>query len=202
MALSETDIANWALDLLGETPITDLSAPVERAEALLRAWPGVRDRLLRRHVFHFAKRRKSLAASAAAPAFGFAYAYAIDADVTRVLQVGDFYPAAVLDDYVGAPTESWTIEDGSILTDLVAPLPVIWVVSSTPVGNWDSCFARLMACDLADRASTRLTSSESIKARINAERREAMSDAIRSNAVELPPRQIADGSWLASRLTA
>ena len=201
MALSETDIANWALDLIGETPITDLNASVERAEDLLRAWPSTRDRLLRRHVFHFAKRRKKIAAAASTPSFGYAYAYAIDADVARVLMVGDSYPAAVLSDYVGAPTETWTIEDGHILTDLVAPLPVIWTVNSTPVGAWDPCFARLMACDLADRVAVRITASESIKTRIAAERREAVSEAVRSNAIELPPRQIADGSWLATRST-
>lgn len=196
---SQNEIANHALDLLGETSITDINDSVERAERLLGAWEATRDRSLRSHIWSFSLERVSLAADASAPEWGFDYQYTLDGDVVRVVQVNDYWPPAVLSDYVNSDTAPFRIEARKILTDYAAPLKVRWAVNSIDVGQWDACFAVVMACNLADRISTRATGSETIKARIKEERRQALLEALRANALEQPPTMINDGSWIASR---
>lgn len=199
---SQNEIANWALDLVGETAITDITDAVEPAERLLAAWGPTRDQALREKLWRFSIARASLSALAAAPTWGFDLQYQINGDVVRVVQVDQYFPPPVTSDYVDSDTAPFLIEGDKILTDITAPLKVRWVVNSVDVGLWDACFARVMACDLADRISTRVTASESIKARIKAERMDALSAAQRANALETPPRFMSDGTWIAARFMA
>ncbi|MGE0533146.1 MAG: hypothetical protein AB7P35_17695 [Hyphomonadaceae bacterium] len=196
---SQNEIANHALDLLGETSIDDINDTTERAERLLAAWEATRDRALRAHWWNFAIKREALAADATAPAWGFTKAYTIDGDVVRVIQVDQYFPGPVLSDFVGADTSPYRIENGKIITDIAAPLKVRWIVNSIDVGMWDPLFAVVMACNLADRLSTRVTGSENIKLRIKEERRMAIVEAVRTNAIEQPPAHIGDNSWMAAR---
>ncbi len=197
---SQNSIANHALDLVGETAIDDISDAVEPAERLAAMWDDTRDAALRARLWRFSIARDSLAADSETPAWGFSYQYTIAGGVVRVIQVDQYYNALGLSDFVNADTAPYRIEGGKILTDLPAPLKVRWVVNTIDVGAWDACFARVMACDLADRFSTRITGSEAIKQRIKAERFEAIKEATRANALEDPAAMFGDGSWLASRL--
>jgi hypothetical protein len=122
--------------------------------------------------------------------------------VVRVIQVDQYWPAPVLSDYIGEDSAEFRIEGDKILTDIASPLKVRWIVNTVDVGQWDPCFAQVMACDLADRISTRMTASEQIKGRIKQERYMALSEAVRANALEQPPTAIADASWVASRFSA
>lgn len=198
---SKNSIANHALDLVGEVSIDDITDPVERAQRLNAMWDDTRDAALRARTWGFSIQRTSLAADVAAPSWGFDYQYTIAGDVVRVLQVGLYYPSPVLSDFTNTDTAEYRIEGKKILTDQTAPLKVKWVINSVDVGSWDACFARVMACDLADRLSTRVTGSETIKNRIKGERSEAIMEAVRAGAIEVPPVAMGDGSWMASRFT-
>lgn len=197
---SRNSITNHALDLLGEPSVDDYTDAVERAERIAAAWDDTRDALLRAYLWSFAIERASLAADSTAPTWGFARQFTIDGDVVRLVQVDQYYPPASLSDYVGTDSAPYRREGNKILTDIAAPLKVRWVINSVDVGSWDPCFARVMACDLADRYATRGTGSESIKQRIKSERSDALIQALRANAIETPPTAIGDGSWMASRL--
>jgi hypothetical protein len=196
---SQTAIVNHALDLLGETAINDISDATEPAERMLAAWDHTRDAALRGRWWRFAIERASLPADSSTPAWGFTTQYQIAGDVVRVIQVDQYWPAPVLSDYVGSDTSPYKIEGDKILTDITAPLKVRWIVNSVDVGLWDSLFARVMACDLAERLAPRLTGSETMLARINQQRAKAITEAVRVNALEQPPTMINDSSWIASR---
>lgn len=196
---SQNEIANWACDLLGEPAIDDISDDTQRATLLRNAWNSVRDAGLRARWWRFSIVRTSLAALEAAPAWGFSYQYQIEGDAVRVIQVDQYYPGPVLADYVDADTSPYRIEGDKILTDLAAPLKVRWIVNSKDVGLWDACFAKVMACDLADRVGFRLTESTSWEDRVEKKRKAALLEALRANALEQPPAQVADGSWVAAR---
>lgn len=198
---SQNSIANHALDLVGEPSISDISDTTERAVRLLAAWDDTRDAALRARNWRFSIARDSLSALSSTPAWGFDYQYQIAGDVVRVIQVDQYFPAPPsLSDYVGGDTAPYRIEQDKILTDIAAPLKVRWVLNSIDVGLWDPCFARVMACDLADRVSIRLTESETMKSRIKAERMDALREATRANAIEQPPTAFGESSWVASRL--
>lgn len=195
---SQNEIANRCLDLIGEDSISDISDTTERATRIRNNWDLTRDLLLRGHGWNFAKVRRSLAADTSAPAWGFAVQYTLPGDCVRAFKVDQYYPPVILSDMVGADTAAYRIEGGKILTDITAPLKVILIVNSIDVGSWDPCFAAVMACDLADLFSTRATGSETIKARIKAERRNALTLAVRTNAIENPPAKLQDGPWIAA----
>lgn len=196
---SQNQIANWALDLIGETAIDDINDSVERAERLLAAWTPVRDAALRARLWRFSIQRTTIAADSAAPSWGFALQYTIAGDVVRVVQVDQYWHGPTLSDLIGADSAPYRVERDKILTDITAPLKVRWVVNSVDVGLWDPCFAKVMACDLADRVSTRITGSENIKARIKEERRVALLEATSANALEQPPSNIGDDTWMTTR---
>lgn len=196
---SQTSIVNHALDLLGETSIDDISDTTEPAEKLLAAWDDTRDAALRARWWRFSIERDSLAADSATPEWGFTKQYQLAGNVVRVIQVDQYYNMADTSDFVNMDTSPYRIEGDMILTDIAAPLKVRWIVNDKDVGRYDACFARVLACDLADRISTRVTGSENIKARIKAERTDALKEAVRANALEQPPTSRGDSSWLASR---
>lgn len=196
---SQNEIANWALDLLGEGSITDINDTTERAERLLNAWGPVRDAALRARWWRFSIERTTVAADTATPSWGFSKQYTIAGDVVRVIQVDQYWPAPALSDYIGEDHAEFRIEGDKILTDIASPLKVRWIINSVDVGLWDPCFAQVMACDLADRLSTRMTASEAVKNRVKQERFIALSEAARANALEQPPTVIADASWVAVR---
>lgn len=196
---SQNEICNWALALLGEPSIDDISDSVERAELLTAAWGPVRDQLLREKWWRFSIQRTSLPADSATPDWGFALQYQIAGDVVRTIQVDQYWVIPV-SDFVNGDTSPYVIEGDKILTDIAAPLKVRWIVNSVDVGFWDAGFAKVMACDLAERLAPRVTGSENMLQRIASQRAQAMTAAQRANALESPPRMIADSSWLASRL--
>ena len=198
---SQNEIANWCLDMLGETRIDDINDSVERAELLLSAWEPVRDQLLREKLWRFSIQRASLPADSATPEWGYDLQYQIAGDVVRVIQVAEYFtPALCQPDYIGADTSMYKVEGDKILTNLEAPLRVRWVVNSIAVGLWDPCFARVMACDLAERIAPRVTGSENILQRVAAQRSAAVTAAQRANALEQPPQMINDSSWMMSRV--
>lgn len=197
---SQISILNHALDLVAETAITDISAATEPAERLLAAWDDTRDAALRARWWNFSIERTTLPADASAPSWGYAYSYTMAGDVVRPVQVDQYYYVD-LSDLVGADTSPFAIEGRQILTDIPAPLKVRWIVNSKDIGEWDACFARVMACDLAERICPRMTGSETMVQRIAAQRRRALDEALRANAIELPPKKSADSSWMAARFS-
>lgn len=197
---SQNSIAGHAIDLLGESAISDINDSDPIAMRLLAAWEDTRDATLRRHWWKFAIQRESLAALSTAPEWGFSKQYQIEGNVVRTIQVDQYYNLANTADFINSDSSPYRIEGDKILTDIAAPLKVRWIVNDVDVGLWDALFAKVMACDLADRISIRFTGSETVKARIKAERVDALKEAVRINAIEQPPTQRADSSWLASRL--
>jgi hypothetical protein len=193
---SQLEIANWAMMLIGEKRLSSLSDDNGHAENIAAGWDMLRDRALRRHAWHFAIERASLAADSAEPEWGFDYQYSLAGDVVKVLQVGEYYPGADRSDLRTSETAEYRIEGRKILTNYGAPLSVKWVVNSVAVGEWDASFAALFAADLAEYLSPRATGSGEMAQRIAMWRMEAAAEANATNAIEDPPEHLADDSWM------
>jgi len=78
-------IFNLALDYIGEEALTDAAQASPLAERVRRAWPMVRDEVLRSHVWKCACGRTVLGRTGSVPAFGFAYAFALPPDFLRLV---------------------------------------------------------------------------------------------------------------------
>ena len=84
-ATTETDIANMALIMLGQQPITSLDDSNNRAVLANKRLADVRDSVLRAHPWNSAVMRASLTADGTAPTWGFDKRYALPADFVRMI---------------------------------------------------------------------------------------------------------------------
>jgi hypothetical protein len=174
---SETSIANQAIDILDDNPLTSLDQGGVVAGFMHRNFGPVRDWLQEVYPFHFTKKRANLAEDTDTPAFGWKYQYTLPADCLRVLPLrkngdwnGDLIPHEV--------------EDGKILCDVAGPLPVRYVARKTNPAKFPPIFARLLACRLALLGSMNITGKGTYFDKANTLYQEALEHARLSDTLE------------------
>lgn len=146
---SDVQIANAALDKLGEQPIlafTDQSVPGRLAN---RSYADVRDALVREFPWNFAMKRASLAANVATPEWGFSYAYNLPTGCMRLVEVNNDYGY------------DWRLEGRTIVTDLEPPLKIKYV-GTVPEGEMEATFREALAARLAMEWAEPLSATTSI----------------------------------------
>ncbi|MCA3648820.1 MAG: hypothetical protein IOB85_15230 [Methylobacterium sp.] len=170
-AASEVEASNGALAHIGEGRITSLDETRRTAARIIKTHFGsVRDTLLRRHDWNFARRWATLAQDPAAPAGTFAFMYPLPADCIRVRIVQ------------GASEDDWCVENGStaaadgetgltsmLSTGLVSPR----IGYTAMIGNpalWDATFLEAFEFALAAKIAPQLG------------RDDALADSMRANA--------------------
>lgn len=197
---SEVDICNRALGKLGAATIISLDDDDPKAVALNIAYPAVRDKELRQRRWRFALERTQLVADAVAPSFGFTLRFPLPADCLRVIQVGQYDLGPNLSDYRAAPTELWSIEGRAILTNLSAPLPIRYIKRIEDTGLFDASFVEALASRLAYDTCYRITQSNEREDRCMRDYSLALSEARRTNALEVAPSEPSDDTWVMARL--
>lgn len=159
--------------MLGADPINSLTDPGVNAGRCARAWPLVRDWLLRKHPWNAAVRRVVLAPDAAAPAFGFGRAFTLPADFLRVIEVGD-------PDVEGL---RYKLESGKILAD-VAVLKLRYVWRNENPAAWDSAMVHVATLAMAARLAYAVTNTASVEEVRLAELRDELQAAKSIDGVE------------------
>lgn len=186
--------------MLGEDRIISLDDDVKGARDAKAIFAIQRDAILGAYNWSFAKTRASLTALATPPAFQYALQFQMPSDCLRLIMVGDHYAGIDLTDYRGSPTEDYTIEGRKILTHLSAPLNIKYVTRVTDTSQFNSVFTAAFAARLASKLAEPLTNSRGKREDAEREEKRQILEAIRSNAIELPPQKLADDEWLTSRL--
>jgi len=195
---SRTDIVNRALQKLGAERITTIDDNNSRARAAKANYELLRDDLLREHPWNFAMTRTTMEALSDAPAFGFDLAFELPADCLRVVEVGE-YPVS-LDDYRQGSNAPFKVEGSQVLSNQAAPLTVRYVQRVTDESRFDPAFTEALATRLAAELAEELTQSgEKVQAAAQAYAR-AVRRAKTLNAIENPPEDVPDGSWIMGRL--
>lgn len=197
---SEVEIVNAALTLLGEARIVSMDDDVKPAREAKAMLSITRRALLGGYNWSFAIKRQQLPALAEVPTFGYSYKYNMPTGCLRLVQIGDHFVGVDMVDYRGASSEEYAIEGREILTDLGAPLNVRWIGDVTNTGLFIPNFTKAYAAQLAVDLCEPLTQSDTKRVRAEGAFKHEISLAIRANAIELPPKQLADDSWLLSRL--
>ena len=192
---SKVSIANRALTKLGEDRILLLSDDTKPARTLNSMFDDVRDAELRRNRWKFAIKRDALLALTVAPGWGYSLQYPLPADYLALVQVGERYVRA--SDKSRAP---WSVEGRKILTDLQAPLRVRYVSRVEDPTLFDPLFVEVLACKLALEACETLTQSSTKLQAAQQAYDFALKEATRQDAIENPPDELPQGSWLDSRL--
>ena len=183
---SETQIANMALTLLGETrKLASLADDTTAARELRAAFGMERDAELRRHLWNFAKTRLTLAPLATPPAFGFGYAYQMPADWLRFVPGADSWP--------------YSLEGGQLLTDAGPALNILYIRRVEEPGQFDALFVRALAARLAMATCLSITGSSERRDGAAADYRMAIADARQVDAVENEPDDQPLDDWVLAR---
>lgn len=109
---NQLEVANAALDLLGEPPITAIDAASTlspHSRVIARQWPFALEELIRAFPWNWAKTRASLPLASPSPLFEWSYAFELPDDYITLL--------AINETSVGRPGDWWEIESGMLFTD-------------------------------------------------------------------------------------
>lgn len=186
---SEVSICNLALQKLGvgrQGRIVSLSQDSANARAMNNCYVMVRDAELRKRAWNFARKLDQLAASTTSPAFGLSYAYALPSDFIRLVPPND----RALD---------WRIRGRYIHTDYSAPLEIEYIYRVTDPNQMDALFQEALACKLAWQACEEVTQSNTKKADVMNEYKQAIADARQVNAFENISDEPPEDDWVAVR---
>lgn len=197
---SVVDVANRALTKLGAARITSLSDDNKQARSINSCFSTLLDAELRQNRWTFAIKRAELPALSETPTFGFNYQYALPADFLRLDMINDMYPSVSLDNYISTEVADYAIENKMILTDLEAPLKIRYGANVSDPNLWDSLFIEALACRLAAEICEDLTQSSGKRTQAWNEYKQALQAGKRANAIERPPTQLPDDTWIFSRL--
>ena len=196
---SETEIGNAALLKLGAARIASLTDDNDRARTLNARYNPVREAELRRHRWKFSLARTTLPALSSTPDFGYDLEYQVPTGFLALIQIGDYDVSTDLTDNRSAPIEPFALEGRKILTDLGAPLSIRYVTDVTDVATMDVAFREAFASRLAYECCERITGKTTKRQLAMADYTLAVKEAIRANAIESPPKQISDDTWVAAR---
>lgn len=197
--MSEVAICNAALTKMGAATITALTDNNDRARVMNQRYAATRDSELRKRRWKFSIKRAQLAALSAAPLSDFGLQYQAPVDFLRLIEGGDIAEVPDFSDLRGGANDLYSVEGGVILTDLSAPLNIRYLARITDTAVFDASFIEYFACVLAFDNCERITQSDTKKETLRQDKKDALREAIRANALEAPPRQQADSEWIAAR---
>lgn len=195
---SVTDIWNLALVMLGSSARVTSTSDEGKASSVFNAiYEPLRDAELAAHPWSFAIKRAALAASATAPAYDWDVSYPLPADYLRVVEVGEWW-AFYDTDYVPRFDVEADNATGrmAVVCNETAPLNVRYVYRVTNSGLFAPLFVTALAAKLAETGCESLTQNPQKRQLATAEYERTIAKAKRTNAIEKPPQQFADGPWV------
>lgn len=197
--MSEVAICNAALTMMGSDAITALTDNNVRARTMSLRYADTRDAELQKRRWKFSISRASLPALAEEPASDFAYQYQLPVDYLRLIEGGDIADVPDLSDLRTGGNELFSIEGDKILTNIGAPLNIRYIRRVTDTALFNASFRKYLACVLAFDNCERITQSAEKKETLRTDKKEALRESVRANALEAPPRQQPDSEWVAAR---
>ena len=163
------DIANLALDWLGEEPITSLEDDSQRALSMKINYIPARDATMEAHDWTFAIMRFIPAINAVAPVYGATYAFDVPSEILRVISVDrndansvQFRPRINQQEQI-----DWQFERGQVICDE----KVIYcrgVQRVTEEGRFSPTFVHALAAKLAFLTAIVISGSEAKQANMKA----------------------------------
>jgi len=194
-ATTEVDIANMALTMLGQQPITDLDDDNNRANLVDKRLADVRDTVLRSHHWNSCIKRASLTKDSTAPVWGYANRYPVPTDFIRLVDTED-------------DTTEYRIEAGNqgetaasyILSD-DTEMNILYVANITTVSQMDSTLKHAFAIRLAAEIAVAVTGDAAQEAAMMQKYEIVLMEArFEDSSSHNSLETIRGGEWLSSRL--
>ena len=200
MAVSRTSVINLALQSIAANTIADPDEDSESARQAKICYDQVIRREMETHPWHFAKAQATLPAIAGAPVFKFARSFNLPSDFLRLIELENRWVFSILRNVDTDPVPPYEIQGRAILTDFDAPLNIGYIADKTEDPSlWPPSFVQTAAMALAVRLAYPLTKSDGAVKMAKENYAEALTSARKNNAIQKPPENIPDGSWMAGR---
>lgn len=191
------EIANIALQMIGEQQITSFEDGTDNAREVLVRFSTARDVVLRDHPWNFAKARTRLALLNETPAFGWDFQFQLPEDLIRVLHValgeGTFHPFA-------HHTGRYVIEGNKLLANEDQAF-MIYVRREKNTELWDPLAVEALAARLASELAITITDDRQFAAQLRDDYREKLQRARSVDAKDEPPRRVESDSFITARFT-
>lgn len=152
MAVSEVEVCNGALILLGAEKISSLSGSSKEAILCNERYSKIRDQLLSAHPWNFATYRAEIAQDADLPTdwWDWTYAHSLAADVLRVVDIED------------GESRPWAVESGRKIFAYHTPVKILYIKKVTDTTLFPVYFQKALEYSLAQHLSYSLTQSASL----------------------------------------
>ena len=184
---SEVAICNAALAKVSNNRITSLTEGSTAGNLCNEMYERIRDRLLRRHIWNFNKKRVKLAQLSTAPVFGWTYAYQLPSDWVRNI--------AVHADSSGlSPTHDYETEGRTILADH-ENLYLVYGARITDPNDFDDMFREALAYALAVELAVPLAKSATLRDRMDAAFQAYVMEAQTIDGQDDPPQYPPESGW-------
>lgn len=181
-------IANLAAITIGTA--ARLTTPADNTvlgRAVASVWDIERQAALRDGAWNFAMKRAALPALAEPPVHQFTTRFQLPADCIRLIEIYDLH------------RDEWQVEGRAINADMTGPLKIRYLADITEPSEFDPLFAKAFALRIACAIGNRIAGS-AFKEELNREKyMMALAEARRVDAMENPPIEQVDGSWIESR---
>lgn len=191
---SETDVANVALRLIGQTTITSRTDGSPNGNIIDDIFDDIRDDLLRYSPWNFATKRVELSKSSTTPAFEFDFAFPLPADWIRTMTVHN--------NDAGYGTLLHRMELINNQRSIVASSDQIflrYVYREKDPNVWSSDFRRCVSLAIGRDLAVPVASSNKLQEQLNKQFNRTMARARSSDAIGASPELRPRGSWANSR---
>jgi hypothetical protein len=187
MAVSEVGIANMALTLIGEEPITSFDEASKPARFVCQHYENVRDFVLRQHCWSCATRRATLALSATPPDWGFANAYQLPTGYLRLVEK----------ECIKGP---FAIEEDKLLSD-ESPMRIAYIFRLIDVARMDPLLQQAIAAMLAAELAIAIAQNRELMKTLFQLYQSKLEEAKTVDAIEGPIETAEMSTWLEARLS-
>lgn len=197
---TDTGIVNIGLArALVSARLTDLSADTTKEAKVARdAYESIRDNLLRKYLWSFAKKRVELAELATAPSFGRDNAFGLPADFLRIISVHPSDSEFAKIRYKLETVEVAGADTRAIITDATQAF-LRYVARQDDTSLMDPMFREVLAWDLAEHFALVIKESVSHAEYCGKRGRAALNEARAANSIEDWPDDFPAGSWVNER---
>lgn len=161
--MTKLDICNAALIHCGAEPINSLTDESKRARLVSIRYDQIKEVLLAKYSWNFAKVRAVLEEDSEKPAFEYSARYALPSDYVRVFKLED-------------DTIKFKEEGKYLLTDASGELKLTYVKNAVET-EFNAMFSEVLSLAIADSISYSLVQSNTLKQRISEDYKELLREA-------------------------
>ena len=187
---SKVEVANTALSMIGELPITSFTDDSKTARVVNQRYDTARRAVLRNHFWNSAKARVKLPELTTKPAFGWNHQYELPSNWLRLVRLND----------IDFPRARFEIEGEKILTDMTAPLKLVYIKDEEDTSKWDALLTEAVAARLASELAMVIVQSSGLQNNMWQFYLQKLQLARSVDAMDEPAPVFEADLWLRSRL--